>query len=91
LPPLGVVLYSTLRGTELRTTVDVRGRGTARLPGRARLQVGASDHPLAATVRRIGLDGARPLVVGATHRFRSRLNEGVPTGRTLPDAADVNA
>lgn len=81
-PPISLVLYSSLVGEELRTTVNARGRGTARWPGSTRLRVGAGDHPLVQTLRRLRLDGARPVAVATTDRFRSRLNEGVPTGRS---------
>ncbi|WP_374592953.1 acetoacetate decarboxylase family protein [Aquabacterium sp.] len=77
-PSIGVVLYSQLNGQKLRATVNVRGGGDLHLPGSLRLSVGASAHPMARTLRELGLHGARPVWLSATHKFQSRLNLGVP-------------
>lgn len=77
-PSIGVVLYSQLKGQKLRASVNVRGGGDLHLPGSLRLSVGASAHPMAQTLRQLGLDGARPVWLSATHRFQSRLNLGRP-------------
>lgn len=77
-PSIGVVLYSQLDGQKLRSTVNVRGGGDLHLPGSLRLNVGSSVHPMARTLRELGLDGARPVWLSATHKFQSRLNLGRP-------------
>jgi hypothetical protein len=76
-PPMSLVTFSVRQGDLVRTHIDVRGRVRARGPGELRLDVGESRHPMADRLRRLGLDGARPLVVMTTDRFQSRLNAGV--------------
>lgn len=77
-PSIGVVLYSQLNGQKLRATVNVRGGGDIHLPGSLRLSVGLSSHPMAQTLRNLGLHGARPVWLSATDQFQSRLNLGRP-------------
>lgn len=77
-PSIGVVLYSRLDGQKLRASVNVRGGGDLHLPGSLRLSVGASTHPMAQSLRKLGLDGAKPVWLSATHKFQSRLNLGQP-------------
>lgn len=77
-PSLGVVLYTQLAGQKLRASVNVRGGGDLHLPGSLRLRVGASTHPMAQSLRELGLDGASPVWLSATHQFQSRLNLGHP-------------
>jgi hypothetical protein len=77
-PGVSLLLYSQVDGQTLRTTVNARGTGTLRTPGNLRLSVGGGSHPMAETLRRLGLDGARPFGVFGTHRFQSRLNLGTP-------------
>lgn len=79
-PPMSLVLYSHLRGSLVRTTVNARGRLKLR-PGRSlRLRVGESNHRMARNLRDLGLDGAHAAVVMDTDRFQSRLNSGVSIG-----------
>lgn len=75
-PPLSLVTLSRLDGALVRTHVDVRGRQSARAAGSVRLRVGASAHRMAANLRALDLDGARPFVVMTTDRFQSKLHEG---------------
>ena len=87
-PAMSLVTFSVRHGDLVRTHIDVRGRVRARGPGELRLDVGGSRHPMADRLRRLGLDGARPLVVMTTDRFQSRLNAGVviaerPGGRAV--------
>lgn len=84
-PGVDLLLYSRLGDRTLRTTVTARGRGTVRMPGSLRLDVGSGTHPMAETLRRLGLDGARPVGIFATHRFQSRLNLGTPAGFSATD------
>lgn len=79
-PTFPLVLYPRLNGQMLRTTVNARGGNSLRSAGSLRVRVGGGDHPMAQTMRQLGLDGARPLAVLTTHRFQSRLNLGVPIG-----------
>lgn len=76
-PPLSLMLYSLLEGRMLRTNVHVRGTTRVHAPGTCRLSVGASDHPMAERLRRLVLDGAKPLLVLVTDDFQSRLHAGV--------------
>ncbi len=79
-PSLPIVLYSYLDDAMLRTTVNVRGGNTLRAGGGVQLRIGDSTHPMAETLRRLGLDGKRPLSLLTTHDFQSRLNLGTPIG-----------
>lgn len=79
-PTLDLLLYSSVGGQPLHTTVNTRGhtRGFAR--GTMQLEIGTSNHPMAQTLRNLGLQGAVPLLFGLTPDFQSRLNAGVATG-----------
>lgn len=77
-PALPVMLYSRLGGNLLCTTVNGRGRNTAYPGGRLRLRIGDSTHPMAATMRGLGLDGGKPWLVLAADAAQSRLNAGIP-------------
>ena len=77
-PTLSLLLYSALDGHKLRTKVNVRGKTRAYAGSGVRLAVGTSTHPMATTLRLLGLDQARPLVLTTTHGFQSRLNLGQP-------------
>lgn len=76
-PPMSLMLYSHLDGRMLRTNVNVRGRVHAHDPGSCRLAIGESRHPMAERLRKLRLDGAKPLVVLSTTEFQSRLHAGV--------------
>ncbi len=79
-PALSLLLYSELDGNLIRSTANVRGVNKLYPTNRLRLSVGASKHPMAQTLRDLDLDGAKPWNLMATHRFQSRLNDGVPVG-----------
>ena len=73
-PPMSLMTYSRRDGELLRTHVNVRGRVTIGRPGTVVLRVGASQHRMAANLRALGLDDARPLAVLASDRFQSVLH-----------------
>ena len=77
-PAPGLVLYSQNHGQWLRTVVNVRGAGRIYSGRGLRLRLGASTHPMAGTLRDLGLSDARPSFVLDTDRFQSRLNGGRP-------------
>jgi len=77
-PLLSPLLYSWHQGRWLKTPVHVRGGGRVHRGGGLMLRVGQSTHPMADTLRLLGLDGAHPLMVLDTDRFQSRLHEGRP-------------
>ncbi len=77
-PPMSVMLYSHLGGVLLRTHVHVRGAVRVHRGGGTVLRVGASPHPMAWRLRRLGLDGARPLAMVTTDAFQSLLHPGEP-------------
>jgi hypothetical protein len=81
-PPMSLVLYSHHQGNLLRATVNVRGRMNLRPGGSLQIRVGESTHRMARNLRDLGLDEARAALVLDTHRFQSRLNAGVPIGKT---------
>ncbi len=78
-PTLDLLLYSELAGQRLRTTVNTRGHTRGFAAGSVRLEIGGSQHPMAETLRTLGLHGASPLLLGLTPDFQSRLNAGVAT------------
>lgn len=80
-PSLAPVLFSRRGAQWLKTTVNVRGGGRVHGGSGLQLQVGSSSHPMALTLRQLGLDGARPWLVMDTDRFQSRLNGG----RSIPN------
>ena len=75
-PPLSLATYTFLEGELLRTPVDVRGAIHIHASGSVRVQIGASDHPMATRLRTLGLDGASPALVTITDRFQSKLHAG---------------
>lgn len=75
---LSPVLYSQVQGRWLRTTVNVRGGGRLYRGKSLSLTVGPGAHPMAHTLRQLGLNGAHPWLVMDTDRFQSRLNGGKP-------------
>lgn len=77
-PTLSLLLYSSLAGQRLRTKVNVRGKTRLHAGAATRLEVGASDHPMADTLRQLGLSAAIPVALTTTQGFQSRLNLGVP-------------
>lgn len=83
-PALPVVFYSRLDEQMLRTTVNGRGRNTMSAGGALTLRVGASRHPMADTMRDLGLDGRAPAMVLTTHSAQSRLNRGTPIELRTP-------
>jgi hypothetical protein len=87
-PPLSLMTYSTIGATLLRTHVDVRGLSWAHAPGDLRLVVGSSRHRMAAHLRELAIDGARPTLVLSGARLRSRLHAGTaPSGPVQLDSA----
>ena len=77
---LDVVLYSRRDGAILRTVVDVRARVETSLGRALCLRVGPSAHPMAESVRALGLEGASPLFVQRSLTFQARLQPGVRVG-----------
>ena len=85
-PALDLVTFEWMAGLDRRTTIQARGGGRLGGAGSVRLRLGGSSHPMAARLRRLKLDGARPLAVWVSTRFQSRLNAGAPL--TSPPKAD---
>lgn len=61
---LDLLLFSQLDGRDLHTTIQTRGHSRGYGGGSVRLAVGASAHPMAATLRALGLDNAQ---IGRAH------------------------
>lgn len=83
-PALPVVFYSHLDGHLLRSTVNGRDGNTVRAGGGVRLRVGASEHPMARTMRELGMDGLKPWALLTTHTAQSRLNRGARIDLSSP-------
>jgi hypothetical protein len=78
-PWLDLVTYSRLQGRMLRTLVVTRGGGRTGMAGSVRLRVSPdSTHRMAARLRDLGLQGAKPFALMHTQRLQLRLNEGAP-------------
>lgn len=75
-PSLSPLLYSLKQGKWLKTAVNVRGGGRIHAGSGLRLRVGTSQHPMAQTLRALGLADAQPWFVMDTDTFQSRLNDG---------------
>lgn len=74
--PMSLTLLSFRDQHLVRATVNVRGTTRLAAPGNVRLKVFGSGHPMGERLMALGLDGARPLAIGWTDRFQSRLNAG---------------
>lgn len=79
-PPMSLVTYTRLKGSLIRTHVNVRGAVKACRPGSTRLRVGESPHRMASNLRVLGLEEAKPVAVFVTDRFQSLLHAGVGVG-----------
>lgn len=75
-PSLSPLLFSERGGQWLRTIVNVRGAVRLSRGSGLTLAVGPSAHPMAQTLRTLGLDGAHPWLVTDTDRFQSKLHGG---------------
>ena len=78
LPGVDLMTYSNHQGAIVRTEVRVDAPFSLHPRPRIQLRVGPSTHRMAETVRRLGLDGARPALVLQTNTFRSILPAGTP-------------
>ncbi|TJY65102.1 hypothetical protein E4T66_02435 [Sinimarinibacterium sp. CAU 1509] len=76
-PTLDLLLFSSVGDKHLRTSVNARGHTRGLLPGSVRLHIGASKHPMATTLRTLGLQDASPAMLAFTPDFQSRLNAGI--------------
>lgn len=79
-PAMDLVTFECVGGQARRTVIQTRGGGRLHGAGDVRLRLGDASHPMAARLRRLALDGARPLTLWVSTRFQSRLNAGGPTG-----------
>lgn len=77
-PALDLVTFECLGDQDRRTIIQTRGGGRFYSACKIHLRLGASPHPMAERLRRLALDGARPLAVWVSTRFQSRLNAGAP-------------
>jgi hypothetical protein len=75
-PPFSVLLFSTVGGRDIRTDVNVRGRVKVSRGRGCALSIGDSEHQMAENLRKLDLDGAKPIMMSRTHKFQAILNEG---------------
>lgn len=73
-----LVTFSDHDGRILKTVIDVDAVYRNCLCRGLEIKAGAGDHRLAANVRDLGLEKARPFALQSTDSFRSRLNPGTP-------------
>jgi hypothetical protein len=71
-----VVLFSRRQSATLRAQIDLRGRAGLHPGIGVRLAVGAAGGALAAQLRELGLDRARPLACLTAHGLRARIGAG---------------
>ncbi|MCY3414217.1 MAG: acetoacetate decarboxylase family protein [Candidatus Heimdallarchaeota archaeon] len=76
IPPLSLLLYSTVNEKDIKTDVNVRGKVNFGSGRKMRFSVGDSKHQMAQHLRDLGLDGKRPIMLFRTTAFQSRLNKG---------------
>lgn len=72
-----LVLFSNHRDTLLKTIVDIDSVYDCALKPDMTLKIGESDHDMAENLRALDLDGRKPFMAMWTHKFKSRLNDGV--------------
>ncbi|MBA53609.1 MAG: hypothetical protein CMK89_04075 [Pseudomonadales bacterium] len=75
--PLGFNMFSILNNQMMRSILETSSPFDVHLPLSFRLKLGAGDHPTTRPMRKLGLDGKRPLAVISTNLFQGRFNEGV--------------
>ncbi len=77
-PPISFSTFTLRDQRLLRTTITVRGRCAIRGRGNVTLRVGrGSQHRMAQNLRALDLDGARPIALITTQKFKATLPEGV--------------
>jgi len=76
MPTLQLLTYSFLEGNLLRTPVKIRGALRYHPFQNIRLKVGDSNHPMAADLRRLGLDGLKPVFYLDSDRFQAVFEAG---------------
>ncbi len=79
LPGFEIVTYSVCRGDLLRTSMAVDANYKLYRSNHIELQVGASNHPMAAQIRHLGMAQKSPFAVLISDRFRAWL----PVGQAL--------
>lgn len=75
-PPLSLTIYTNLDGQALRTHVYVRGATSLHSARSLAIRVGPSQHPMAARLRKLGVDSAAPKIALVSTEFQSRLHAG---------------
>ncbi len=75
-PALSVLTFSRLGDALVRTPIDVRAPTRAHARGDVTLHVGSSSHRMAAHLRTLGVDGARPKALLVTARLQALLHAG---------------
>lgn len=71
-------LWSRLKGSLLRSALNIRGKMLLCSRGSMRLEAGPTAHPMADHVRDLGLHGKRPFMVVRAGRYQARLHTGHP-------------
>lgn len=75
-PSMQTAYFTRLDGKTLRLHGITRGQTRACLPGSLKLEVQASDHPMARNLRHLGLNGASPDQVIFAPQIQIRLTAG---------------
>lgn len=75
--PMGFNMFSILDNQIIRSILETRSPFKVHLPFGFRMKLGPQDHPTTRPMRKLGLNGKRPLLVISTDLFQGRFNEGV--------------
>lgn len=93
-----LVTYANLRGKIVKTIVETKVKYKNCVVKDLDLRIGRSTHRMTETIRTLGLDHARPVIMWVADNFRSRLNHpesvaeyAAPPLPYLPDGGDGEA
>lgn len=75
-PALDILDNTIKDGKPLRTVVNTRGLARLYMGGNAVVSLGRSEHPMARTMRALGLDSKKPFCTHIVPKFQSLLHAG---------------
>ena len=75
-PPTDILTFTSQHGRLVKTLISVPTPSFASSGGSFLFKVGTSDHPMAGNLRRLALDGARPVLVHYANPFQALLFPG---------------
>ncbi len=76
MPPMDMTYYSPYETSLLKTVVNIGSPAKGTRGKGVEVIIGPSEHPMAANLRDLGLEAAKPIMLQTCDRFRYRLNAG---------------